>query len=176
MPQYTYNALNEDGTPLRGTIDAISIQAAQDALKGMNLQPEEIHEATLHDQNFISEEKSHLGNHPAWQVTSTADKYLETKSYYRIIETLRLYAGWLLAWYGLIYALGSYQHVRQLPFRIPYAQALFLSPLVLSFCFAAFLFLLLSTMHSIARKGKLIGFILYSLGIGVFVWYRMNVA
>ncbi len=98
------------------------------------------------------------------------------RNYLPLHETLRLYAGWLLAWYAVVYALGSYQHMRPLPFRFPLAEALFLSPLVLSFTLAAFLYLLLGSVHRAIGGGKVKGLFLLLLGVGVFAWYRMNVA
>lgn len=95
--------------------------------------------------------------------------------YFPLIDTLRLYAGWLLAWYCLVYALGNYQYARALPFRIPYVEGLFLSPLVLSFTLAAYLFLLFSSIWKILGKGFVRGGVLAILGIGAFVLYRMNV-
>jgi hypothetical protein len=72
---------------------------------------------------------------------------VSSKSYYPLIDTFRLYAGWLLVWYGFIYALGLYQTTRALPFKVPMIDGLFASPLILSFSFASFLFLLLTGIH-----------------------------
>jgi len=96
-------------------------------------------------------------------------------TYFPLLDTLRLYAGWLLAWYCLVYALGSYQNERPLPFRIPYVEGLFLSPLVLSFTLAAFLFLLLTGIWKFIGKGIFTGLILTIVGVATFVLYRMNV-
>lgn len=166
---------------MHGTIDAISIQAAQDALKDMKLQPEQIFEIKGKPHQEIAPQETH----PAWtteeeQKPLTPDPIFQkpksARSYAPIVDTLRLYAGWLLAWYALIYGLGSFQHSRPLPFRIPYAEALMLSPLVLSFCFASFLFLLVSTAHK-RMQGKLLsGITLYGISVGLFIVYRMNVA
>ncbi|MCB9808503.1 hypothetical protein H6770_04595 [Candidatus Peribacteria bacterium] len=95
--------------------------------------------------------------------------------YFPFYETLRLYAGWLLAWYCLVYAVGSYQFIKELPIHIPYAESLFLSPLVLSFTFGAYLFLLLSGVYKMLGKKKKIGLILFLVGVAVFILYRMNV-
>ena len=97
------------------------------------------------------------------------------EAYFPFLETLRLYAGWLLAWYALVYALGSYQFLKELPFRIPYAESLFLSPLVFSFTFAAYLFLLCTTLYIALHRNTYIGFFLFILGVGSFVLYRMNI-
>ena len=99
----------------------------------------------------------------------------QQRTYLPLHETLRLYAGWLLSWYALVYALGFYQYTRPLPFRIPIVEGLFLSPLVRSFALAAFLFLLLSSVHRATggRKARGLGFAI--LGIAVFVFYNANV-
>jgi len=68
------------------------------------------------------------------------------RQYHPFFDTLRLYAGWLLAWYMSVYILGAFQHTRTLPFRIPYVEALLppFSPVVLHFSLGAFLFLFLT--------------------------------
>lgn len=99
----------------------------------------------------------------------------ETAVYFPLADTLRLYAGWLLAWYALVYALGHYQSQREYPFRIPYVEGLLLSPLVLTFAIAAFLFLLLSGIHSKLGGGYLRGLTLSALGALLFIFYRINV-
>lgn len=94
-------------------------------------------------------------------------------AYMPLTSTLRLYAGWLLAWYGLFVALGYYATVRSLPWEIPFVQAFYVSPLIFSFVVAIFLFLLLSTVHRMT-KGRLIsGLLLTVIGIGMFVGIRM---
>ncbi len=96
-------------------------------------------------------------------------------SYFPLLDTLRLYAGWLLAWYCLVYALGHYQHTRPLPFRMPFVEGLFLSPLVLSFTWGAYLFLLLSGIWKASGRGIFKGLFATIIGIAGFVLYRMNV-
>lgn len=96
-------------------------------------------------------------------------------AYLPLFETMRLYAGWLLAWYALIYIIGAYQFTKNLPFRIPYAESLFLSPLVLSFTLAAFLFLILSNVYKLLGRNNVVGFLLLVIGIATLLLYRMNV-
>jgi hypothetical protein len=93
-------------------------------------------------------------------------------AYYPLMDTLRLYAGWLLAWYFVIEALGSYQYLRTLPFRLSALDGLFRSLLVIRISAAAFLFLLLSTVHCMLGRGIAKGIILTLTGIvllGVFI-------
>lgn len=192
MPQYTYTAVQSDGTRKEGTIEAFSLQAAHDALKQMHLIAEEIHESLPSEQPLTPERAETLlsftvpaavGETPAEippkLVTESpqvpSPKSSPAPSYFPLLDTLRLYAGWLLAWYCLVYALGSYQHVRPLPFRIPFVEGLFLSPLVFSFSLAAYLFLLLTGIWKGLGRGIIKGFLALVLGIAAFLLYRMNV-
>ncbi|PIR53785.1 hypothetical protein COU75_04170 [Candidatus Peregrinibacteria bacterium CG10_big_fil_rev_8_21_14_0_10_42_8] len=99
----------------------------------------------------------------------------QATSYLPLFETLRLYAGWLLAWYSLIYIIGAYQFTKDLPFKVPYAESLFFSPLVLSFTFAAFIFLLLSSVYILLKRKKIVAVLLVIIGVATFLLYRMNV-
>lgn len=95
-------------------------------------------------------------------------------AYHPLTATLRLYAGWLLAWYGLFVAVGYYATVRQIPFDIPFVQAFFVSPLIFSFIVAIFLFLMLGSVHR-AIHGKMIGgMVLSILGIVGIVAVRWS--
>jgi len=97
------------------------------------------------------------------------------KIYHPLLSTLRLYAGWLLAWYGLFVALGYYSHVRTLPFNIPFVEAFFLSPLIFTFVVAIFLFLMLTSIKRVVGGGIFTGFVLTILGIGSLVFVRMSI-
>ncbi|MDO8469219.1 MAG: hypothetical protein Q7S29_05690 [Candidatus Peribacter sp.] len=194
MPQFTYTAIQLDGQRVSGTIESFSLQAAHDALKQMHLVPEEIHESTASEQPLTPEQAEKLlsftppavpdetpeENPVSSEITTESPEVLSPKSespssYFPLLDTLRLYAGWLLAWYALVYALGSYQHSRPLPFRIPFVEGLFLSPLVLSFTLAAYLFLLLSGIWKATGKGIFKGLLATLIGVAGFVLYRMNV-
>lgn len=188
MPQFTYTAIQADGQRVSGTIESFSLQAAHDALKQMHLVPEEIHESTASEQPLtpeqaekllsftpvapVSEDPATPAEHAPQPAPAT---HTEDRTYFPLLDTLRLYAGWLLAWYALVYALGSYQHSRPLPFRIPFVEGLFLSPLVLSFTLAAYLFLLLSGIWKATGKGIFKGLLATLIGVAGFVLYRMNV-
>jgi hypothetical protein len=155
MTHFTYTAKGSNGAEKSGYIDAMSLQAARDQILAMGLDPIEIYETP-----------------PA---SVKPSKPAPNTAYLPMFETLRLYAGWLLAWYALVYIIGSYQFSKSLPFRIPYAESLFLSPLVLSFTFAAFLFLLLSSLYKHFGRNKIIGIFLTAIGVCIFLLYRMNV-
>lgn len=95
--------------------------------------------------------------------------------YHPIISTLRLYAGWLLAWYGLFVALGYYAHVRLLSWDLPFVEAFYLSPLIFSFTVAIFLFLLLGAIHRAQHGHWVSRIVLGLLGIGAFLGVRMSI-
>ncbi|ALM09778.1 MAG TPA: hypothetical protein DEB30_04735 [Candidatus Peribacter riflensis] len=186
MPQFTYTAIQSDGQRVTGNIEAFSLQAAREALRQMHLIPEELHEETAAGsppaapppERPVEELLSPMpAVSPAQETAApTAQaRAAEERTYFPLLDTLRLYAGWLLAWYCIVYALGSYQHSRPLPFRVPYVEGLFLSPLVLSFTFAAYLFLLFSGLWQLLGKKWMSGVLLLAIGIAVFVVYRMNV-
>lgn len=157
---YQYKATGDNNQETTGTLDALSLQAAREELVSKGLDPIEIFQAplTVHQQSTA----------PVTKITSNT-------AYLPLLETLRLYAGWLLAWYALIYIVGAYQFTKELPFRIPYAESLFLSPLVLSFTFAAFIFLLLSSVYILLKRNKIVAFLLCIIGVATFLLYRMNV-
>lgn len=95
-------------------------------------------------------------------------------SYAPLQATMRLYAGWLLAWYFLIYALGSYGELQPLPYRLSLVEQLFLSPIILLFACAAFLFLLLTSVHRFLGGGFARGLLCFMLGVmmlGLFYQY-----
>lgn len=89
--------------------------------------------------------------------------------YARFTDTLRLYAGWLLAWYVLIFAFGSYQFTRGLPYRSDLLEQFFLSTALVSFAFGAYLFLVFTGLHRFQGRGFGYGVFLLCLGIGL-VW------
>jgi hypothetical protein len=114
-----------------------------------------------------------------WQAKSAPKKeesVPETDArYYPFLDTMRLYAGWLLAWYAVVYALGLYQTTRSLPFQIPYLMGIYASPLVLSFALAAFLFLLMTSIYKTVGRGSIAALLCTVGGVLAFVLYRVNV-
>ena len=96
------------------------------------------------------------------------------QSYHPIITTLRVYAGWLLAWYGLFVAIGYYTHVRAMPWDIPFVEAFFVSPLIFSFIVAIFLFLFLGSIHQLIKGKILSGSLLTILGVILFITFRVS--
>lgn len=174
MPLFTYRATADDGTPREGTIDAADMQSAENSLKEQGLTEPALTPLVAEDIAFATPGAS------PWQVAPEATvsrpkKRSAEKAYFPIASTVRLYAGWLLAYYLLVYALGWYASTRALPGEIPYVEGLFLSPLVLSFTLAAFLFLLLHSIHRATGGGLWRAIALSIVGMAAFVVYRMNV-
>ena len=145
MTLFSYTARKSDGTIVTGQIDSTSTAEARNEIAKLGLQAEEIHEMT----GIVEENASDPPSTIPEEVESATNV-----AYLPLHETLRLYAGWLMAWYCLVYALGSYQFFRPLPFRIPLVEGLFLSPLVRSFTLVAFLYLLLGSGQIMMGKSK----------------------
>ena len=112
---------------------------------------------------------------PADTTPVSASAYRPVPAYVPIIRTLRLYAGWLLAWYILILALGSYQHLRELPFTIPFVESLFLSPLIHILTAASFLFLFCTDLFRRVGGGFLKGIIILALGGFALYFFSVNI-
>ncbi|GEM_PF-434609 len=106
---------------------------------------------------------------------ATGGQASSVQRYFPLISTIRLYAGWLLAWYALFVALGYYSHVRTLPWNIPFVEAFYLSPLIFTFVVAIFLFLMLTSLKRALGGGIFTGFVFTILGIGALVFVRMSV-
>ncbi len=170
MPSFSYTAKDSNGQETRGKIDALNLQAAGDALKDMNLIPEEIHETTVNEkvEDWKAPSFGNLEEAKDIQVEEQA------KPYFHLADTLRLYAGWLLAGYLAVYFLGFYKLTKPISIDIPYVLAFLYSPLILSFTLACFLFLILTSVNKIIKGRALSGVILTVVGVGVFVFYRAN--
>lgn len=97
------------------------------------------------------------------------------KKYFSLLSTLRLYAGWLLAWYGLFVALGYYSTVRVVPFDIPFVMSFYSSPLIYSVTVAVFLFLLCTAIHKAISGRTASGLMLTIGGIAAFVALKVSV-
>ncbi|MFA6039018.1 MAG: hypothetical protein WCV62_03790 [Candidatus Peribacteraceae bacterium] len=101
--------------------------------------------------------------------TSSAVRYAP------LLDTLRLYAGWLLAWYFMIYALAGYQVTRPLPFRLSLLDDFIGSALVAQISAVLFLFLLLTSLHRAVRGKNLFGILLTLLGLIGILLFSMNI-
>lgn len=155
MSLFFYRARDPQNQAREGTVDAISLQHARDLLKSKELFVEHMHEAT---PSLLSQPSSPSLPH-----------------YYPLIDTLRLYAGWLLAWYSVVFAIGAYQSRGTLPFHSDLIAGLASSITVLSLAFATFLFLMLSSLHRLIHGGILKGFLLTLLGTIAEIWFVVNI-
>lgn len=182
MTQFQYQATDSEGKRTSGSVDAVSIDEARMRIIEMGLTPVElVQAATDMPPPSVPPPKEEVSFKTEEPIATSIPEPVEDKKqpnaavYFPLLETLRLYAGWLLAWYALVYAVGSYQFLKELPVRIPYAESLFLSPLVLSFTFAAYLFLLATSIYKAFGNKKIIAFGLLLVSVGIFLLYRMNV-
>ena len=89
-------------------------------------------------------------------------------SYAPLFETLRLYAGWVLFWAGVLLVMMAYGEIRQLPFKVPYIQDIAQIRSIVVVACASFLFLLLSRLHGLLKSG-------FALGIGLTVVWALCV-
>lgn len=116
-----------------------------------------------------------------WEVTSPKasparkDPTPAPASYAPLLDTFRLYAGWLLTWYAVVFALGSYQITKNLPWEIPLVSGITHSPLVLTFAFGTFFFLLLSSVWKRAGKHIGLGVLLTLLWVLLVYAFRINI-
>ncbi|TSC79609.1 MAG: hypothetical protein G01um101425_540 [Candidatus Peregrinibacteria bacterium Gr01-1014_25] len=87
--------------------------------------------------------------------------------YTPLIATARLYAGWLLAWYALVFVLGGYQATGLLPLDVSWLEGIYRSPLVLLCAAGTFLFLLLSDLRKLVGPGSLRSVMFVAIWIGL---------
>lgn len=221
MPLFSYTALNAQKERIRGTVDAISLQAARDALQGTGLFVEEIHEATplerdaakpweteavverdegivgnvstvgmvgqggnVGDVGTVSQvgemgtvstvgTVSNVGAEGVERETSN-ESTSQQSTYYPLLDTLRLYAGWLLAWYVFVIALGAYQETKNLPFTIPLVEGLWQSVLIIRAAFGVFLFLMLTSLYRFFGSRRWMGGVLGIFGVFLFYVFLVN--
>lgn len=183
MAHFFFIARRSDGSVQRGSLDAATVEAARERLRKQGLEVEEIQERKPAPQMLIetpvrpapapiqAPAAAAVAASPAAAV-ATDD---EDAGYVPLGETLRLFAGWLLAWYGVVYLFGSYQHQDKLPFRLPFIDGMFLSPLILRFAFGTFTFLFFSTLHRWLGGGIFKGFLLVVLWVIAFAFFHVNV-
>lgn len=96
------------------------------------------------------------------------------KDYYPLADTLRLYAGWLTAILFVVYALGSYQQMRNLPFGIALLDNWIESPMLLRVTFVCFLYLALGSLHRAMGRGIWKGIMLTIVGFIVLAGFMAN--
>ncbi len=168
MPSFPYVARTAEGTLERGSIDAESPQQARERLHRRGLTVEEL----------AGDSTIGFSETPAWTVTGTSKttkEVVETVDYIPLLQTLRLFAGWLMAWYGIIFLAGNYRADGRIPYDIPAIEGLASSPLVLRFAFGTFLFLGLTDLHKKAGSKAIIGVLLALVGAGLMWVFHLNV-
>jgi hypothetical protein len=180
MPQFSYTARDERGRIDRGMLTAGSLQEARSQLEAKGLKIDQI----LEMRTAAAAPTPPLTFTPSMPWTTVNDTKEEKKTqkaiqaeataYVPLVETFRLFAGWLLAWYGIVYMLGHLMTENKLPIYIPYLRALFESDLVLRFTFGTFLFLLLTTLHKLIGGGVGKGIAVTVVGVAVFVLFHLN--
>lgn len=150
MTLFVYTGVDGSKTTRQGTVEATSLEHAslQLASKGISVRQLRVAQP--------------VGMQPV------------DNAYLPLTDTLRLYAGWLLAWYGVVYLIGFYRITDRLEWEIPFIDELFQSTLVLRFAFGTFLFLLLTTLHRALRGGVFLGFLLALIGLGSVILFVAN--
>ncbi len=179
MPQFNYIARDNRGRIDRGQVTADSAEDVRSMLEKRELKVDQIVTADAPPPKAPP-----LTFTPAMPWTTVDDgkeekkaekaMQAETTAYVPFVETLRLFAGWLLAWYGMVYLLGDLTVQQKMPVYIPYLNALFESDLVLRFTFGTFLFLLLTTIHKAIGGGVGKGIAVTIVGVAVFVLFHLN--
>ena len=111
----------------------------------------------------------------AFQETTTDKELDDQTEYYPLSDTIRLYAGWQLALYVMVYALGFYQLNEKVSFRVPYIDALFISPILLTATLGCFLFLACTEITRMFPNKTTLKIFVSLLFIVLFVFYRSNV-
>jgi hypothetical protein len=174
MPHFSYTAKTIDGKTTSGSIEAVSLQAARSALQSMKLLPEHIEEKKTADDviDWSFEKNENPAVAPKKGATAAASA---PRTYFPIVDTLRLYVGWVLAGYVLALLLGAYQLTKPLPFEIPFVLSFLYSPLILQLTLAGFLFLLFSTVHRFLGGGLWRGTVLTVLAVAALYVYRINI-
>lgn len=173
MPSFPYVARTPQGTMERGVIDAPSVSQAKAQLHAKGWTIEEIAGDSVIG---FSEIPSWTTTDPIKPVTTPAATMTDTETVYvPLLQTMRLFAGWLMAWYGIIFIAGSYRADGRLPYDIPLIQSLAASNLVLRFAFAVFLFLLLTDLHRWGGSKAVVGVLLTIVGIALMWMFHVNV-
>jgi hypothetical protein len=205
MPNFSYIGLGIDGKEERGTIEAVSAEEARERLRKKGLMVDQVkyvppapqQPPVYPEQNrrvaaankgaspvsFTKPAQQHPSvgaaqatpAKPAPKATPSSAAAEEEERYVPLVDTFRLYAGWLLAWYSIVYLLGSYQFTKGLPFEIPFLEGLFLSPLVLKFAFGTFAFLMLSGIHRAMGRGLWKGLFLTVVWVALVTLFSLNV-
>ena len=194
MPHFTYIARTVDGRIERGSINAASLDDARERLRKQALLVEELHASA----GMLSAKPETVQPKPVWTVTepvvpakaavaapaqpavatiqaTAMAQHGEDIHYAPLSDTLRLFAGWLMAWYGIVYLFGSYQAQGKLPVSWTFLENMFTSPLILRFAFATYVFLLCGSLHRWLGGGIGKGILVTLLGLIMFAFFHTGV-
>lgn len=126
FPRFAFRGHNSSGSLLQGVIEARTPEEAKERLQSEY-------------QVSLTEIREEVGSSPVTPPPPTSPARALRHSPLR--ETVRLYAGWLIAWYGVTVTFGYYAKERALPFDLPLLESLASSDTV-----AVILLALYSTM------------------------------
>ncbi len=192
---YAFEGKDDQGNERRGTVQASTKRQAFDNIKhdqGLTLSmlsplgaPATRPDGELAQWQSPRETATPATEHLGWTtlpelpasvvkapVSGNSEK---TREYYPLVSTFRLYAGWLLTWYGLFAAISYYFSARNAPLELPFLQGFSTSPLVISFMLAIFFFLMFSSLHRALHGGKALGVAASIAGVLAFAGARMLV-
>lgn len=202
MAHFSFIARRPDGSVQRGSVDAPTAEAAREKLRKQGLIVEEMQERPPSPPRQQSPSPVPIAAAaaprpapppprpapppvaPPTAVAAPVADFVplvkpkdngEESGYVPLGDTLRLFAGWLLAWYGVVYLVGDYQRSGKLPFELPFVESMFTSPLILRFAFGTFLFLFFSTLHRWMGGGILKGCTLFLLWVITVAFFHVNV-
>lgn len=176
MHTFHYIARSADGSIQRGSIDAETKEHAREQLRTKGFMVESL-------QSDAPPQETAVLEHMPWTVTedetppgkpATVEEGQRHYQYVPLTDTLRLFAGWLLAWYAAVYIAGSLQATGRISKDIPLLQELFTSWLVLRFTFGIFLFLALTSLQKAIRGSAATGAALAVLWLVLVVLFHLN--
>lgn len=177
MTSFSYIARTADGTLDRGTIDAPTMEKAREVLRKKNLLVEEMRAADGTAPSLAFKQTMPWTNtdEPLARKDRIKGQNMRSDtSYVPLMDTVRLFAGWLLAWYSIIYLLGALRLSGKIPDGWWFVQGLFESALVLRFAFVTFIFLMLSTIHREIKGSTGSGIALTLTGIVLAGLFHLN--
>lgn len=117
------------------------------------------------------------GASPSAPLAQTRDPWTPAvrRTYSPMVQTLRIYAGWFLVWYGVFLVLYTYATLRSLTFLPDIVREMASSFSLFLGALACFLFLLLQDLHRVTGRKAIFGFLLGFVGGMAFVVYFLNV-
>ncbi len=158
-------------------LEATSIEEAREMLRKKHMTVEDLRiipEGVPSDAFSAAMPWTNTDDDSAPAPQKTVKKKMTATLYVPLLETLRLFAGWLLTFCSAIYMLGALQLRGHLPWEIPLLQALLSSPLILHFACVTFLFLLCTNLHRWLGRGIGLGILLTVIGLSTFVLFHIN--